>query len=318
MPDFHSTRLFPKTMGAEKYRLTGVAARCDWALLSDRAEPHHHLVRTIKTETPRHIFLSMRNEREAIPAFVETVLPRLNEPFVLVSGSEDVTVPRQTDQRRPAFTPELLNMIQTILDHPLLMHWFAENLDEARDPRFTALPVGMVYPEGDPQQVEDPADRPPTAGRPCRVLCSHRVRPGPQWDIRRAVTDLAQSVWAPWCTVLTEETPEPEFLKIVASHAFVLCVEGGGLDPSPKAWQSILHGTIPIIRRSPTTGPYQDLPVAFVEAWDANALSADRLEAWQGAIAPRFDDPDQRREVLHRLSADYWWEKIARAARPDP
>lgn len=38
-------------------------------------------------------------------------------------------------------------------------------------------------------------------------------------------------------------------MRLMQSHAFVLCAEGGGVDPSPKAWQAILHGAIPIIRR---------------------------------------------------------------------
>lgn len=315
MPDFHSTRLFPKGLGAARYRLTGIAARCDWALLSDSAQPNFHQHRNVETATPRHIFLSLREERHAIPAFVETVLPQLTEPFILVSGSEDVTIPRQTDERRSAFTSDIIAHIKTILDHPLLSHWFAENLAD-EDPRFSALPVGMVYPDSDPKAVAEPTNRPSTGERPCRVLCSHRVREGRQWDPRRHVTTLAQTAWAPFCTVLTEETPEPAFLSLVASHAFVLCVEGGGLDPSPKAWQSVLYGAIPIIRRTPTSVAYEDLPVVFVDAWDADALNADRLAEWQGSLAPRFDDPDQRREVLRRLGGDYWWDKIASKARP--
>lgn len=317
MPEFHSTRLFPKGSGAAAYRLTGVAARCDWAFLSDSRKPFYHLSRNVATKTPRHIFLSLREERHAISAFVEVVLPQLTEPFVLVSGSEDITLPRQTDARWPPFTTELTAHIKTILDHPLLLHWFAENLDQDDDPRFTAIPVGMVYPEGDPPPVEEPVDLPSTGGRPCRALCSHRVRQARQWDIRRHVTDLAQTVWAPWCTVLTDELPEPEFLSAVSSHAFVLCVEGGGLDPSPKAWQSILYGAIPIIRRSSTTGPYKDLPVAFVESWDTDALSRDRLAKWHSDLASHFDDPDLRREVLRRLSGDYWWGKVVDKARPE-
>ena len=38
-----------------------------------------------------------------------------------------------------------------------------------------------------------------------------------------------------------------EYLALVASVPFVACVHGGGLDPSPKAWEALLVGTIPII-----------------------------------------------------------------------
>ena len=34
-----STRLFPKNAGASTYRLTGLAAMCDWVILSDNKVP---------------------------------------------------------------------------------------------------------------------------------------------------------------------------------------------------------------------------------------------------------------------------------------
>ena len=47
MPEVLSTRLFPKGQGADAYRLTGVAARCDWVLLSDTAAPEVALARRV-------------------------------------------------------------------------------------------------------------------------------------------------------------------------------------------------------------------------------------------------------------------------------
>jgi hypothetical protein len=43
------------------------------------------------------------------------------------------------------------------------------------------------------------------------------------------------------------------YLKLVASVPFVASVHGGGLDPSPKAWETIFAGTIPILKRSQIT-----------------------------------------------------------------
>ncbi len=311
---FHTTRLFPKSGGATAYAITGIAARCDWVLLSDVCAPFTHLHRGLPTDTPRHIFLSLRNPFAGLAAFATGVLPKLRAPFVLISGSEDCTLPRQCDRRWRRFNDSEQQMIRTILEHPLLIRWFAENLEEGSDPRFSPLPTGMIYPEGPPENPR-PICPPPLHSRPLQVLCAHRVRPGPQWDLRRAVTALAKTGWADFCTCPPCELPEPEFLALMQAHAFVLCAEGGGLDPSPKAWLAIAHGAIPIIRKTGTYSAYDQLPVGFVDNWQGDSLTPARLQAWRARLAPFHDTPALRAETLTRLSQAYWWDQIADLAR---
>lgn len=307
----HSTRLFPKNLGADAYRLTGIAARCDWVLLSDNRPPHVHLVRRDGAPpTPRHIFLSLRAPFLALAWLAEEVLPRVTEPFVLISGSGDATLPNQRDRRWRPFNDAERRCLQAVLAHPRLCRWFVENLDEQAHPKMSPLPVGLVYPDGVPPGGLSLPAVPLLAHRPRRVLCAHRVRSGPQWDLRRQVTAIAKAQWARWCTVLDDEVPEAEFLAQMARHAFVLCVEGGGLDPSPKAWRAVLHGAIPIVRDSPLREAYAQLPVAFVPDWTADSIDPDRLAEWQTWAAPHHDEPDNRREVLRRLGLDYWWARV--------
>ena len=106
------------------------------------------------------------------------------------------------------------------------------------------------------------------------------------------------------------ELDESAFEDQLRAHAFVLCVEGGGLDPSPKAWQAIAAGAIPIVRRTALAPAYARLPVAFVDAWRPEAIDAGHLAAWQARLAPEHDDPVRRGEVVTRLGLDYWWARI--------
>jgi len=309
-----STRLFPKNRGAEAYAITGIAARCDWVVLSDHRAPHVELIRQRDTDHPRHVFLSLRAPFHAVHHFAERILPRLRADFVLVTGSEDITLPRQTDARWRAFDAEEQAMLARILDHPNLVHWYAENLDEGGHPRRSPLPLGLVFPEGKPDGIILPSP-PALATRPLRAFCAHRHREGPQWQMRRDVSRLARGAWRDICTLPEIELPEPDFMAELERHAFVLCVEGGGLDPSPKAFSALLHGTIPIIRNTALVPAYDHLPVVVVEDWTAEALSARKLARWRAAMLPWFDEPAGRREVLHRLSGDYWW-RIVESGRP--
>lgn len=312
--NIHSTRLFPKGKGARAYALSGIASRCDWVVFSDKAHPQTSLFKNVATDSPRHIFLSLRAPAIALRMFVQDILPLLNQKFVLVTGSQDVTVPHQSDHRWPSFDKSCPGLISAILSHPCLEHWFAENLDDDRDTRFSPLPLGMVFPNGYPVDgLAVPTHR-PLAEKPLRILCGHRVRQGPQWELRKRISQLAKRSWSSWCTILDEPVSEADFLNLMKNHAFVLCAEGGGLDPSPKAWQTILHGSIPIVRSTPTSSGYSNLPVAFVPEWCAENLTENRLRTWHARFAPLHDIPENRERVLERLCIDYWWERIREKA----
>jgi hypothetical protein len=305
-----STRLFPKGLGADKYVPSGIAARCDWIVLSDRNEPRTALLKQSDRPSPRHVFLSLRSPFVALAFFIEQVLPAISGPFVLVSGSEDATVPTQLDERWRRFNAQERGWITAILDDPRLVRWHAENLDDASHPKFRPLPVGMLFRNPDAGLRIAVPDVVPVANRPVRVLCAHRARTGLQWDLRREIAQLCKEHFSSFCTVLENEVPEPEFLHLLHQHAFVICVEGGGLDPSPKAWQALLHGAIPIVRSNALNEAYARLPVAFVDDWDESCLSGDILRDWVRRLAPQFEAGAARLSLLDRLGIDYWWDQI--------
>ena len=146
----HSTRLFPKSGGAKNYVVTGLAHRCDWVLLTDNQPPYVYLHRNRSTDNPKHIFLSLRSPFKAIEYFCESILPTLQAEFVLVSGSEDATLPRQIDARWRSINERETAMIDRILNHPCLKHWYVENLDQVGHHKLSPLPLGLVFPNGCP------------------------------------------------------------------------------------------------------------------------------------------------------------------------
>ena len=308
------TRLFPKHQGSDAYQLTGLAAKAGWVLLSDHTPPQA-LLRDNRAAggDPRVIFLSMRNGFAALRHFAQKVLPDLTRPFVLVSGSEDMTLPRQIDQRWRSFDGYEQDLIAQIAGHALLRRWFVENLDSTQYPVMTPLPLGLVFPESPEKPALTWPKTPKMADRALRVLVAHRRREGPQWQPRHDSLALAKGPWASFCTVIEQEISEAEYHAQIAQHAFVLCVEGGGLDPSPKAWDSLIHGAIPIIRQSPTASAYHRLPVALVPDWQDTALSQAKLAFWHEQLQGRFDHPSARETVKRQLGLEHWWAEILAA-----
>ena len=150
-------------------------------------------------------------------------------------------------------------------------------------------------------------------GRELRALCTHRERPGPQWDKRRRVSELATGPWRDFVD-LDNDIPCDRFFPTLRRYAFTLCVTGGGLDPSPKAWMAILAGSIPVIESNPMTRAYDGLPVAVIDRWEEGALDPARMAAWLEELRPWHEDPIRRAAVVRRLALGPWWRMIRSAA----
>jgi len=94
--------------------------------------------------------------------------------------------------------------------------------------------------------------------------------------------------WAMRC--VGNSGPE-EFVKAMASHRFVLCPRGNGID-THRMWEALYVGSIPIVERHPALEAFSDLPILFV----------DRLDD----ITRNFLD-----ESYGKMTSRYWnWEKL--------
>ena len=268
-------------------------------------------------EQPRTVFVKADPPR--LRSFVNRYLPLIqpSSRFVLISGDADETLPRQTDVRHPSHRAnQLEHRLNALADDQRLIHWFAENLDTSH-PKLTPLPLGYLESDGHEiyRKVIDSPPGPPIRTKPLKALCAHRIRNGPQWEPRRTVTQLAQTAWSDFVDH-REDIPAKDFISTIQRYPFVICVGGGGLDPSPKAWTALLAGAIPIIQRNPTTAAYSEFPVLYVEDWKHASLSKELLRDALHRLSPHFDNPSLRATMLQRLSMGYWLDKVREKLPP--
>jgi hypothetical protein len=121
--------------------------------------------------------------------------------------------------------------------------------------------------------------------------------------VRRDVTALAEGPWKDFAHVPEDYLSISEFRQELRSHPYTLCVEGGGIDPSPKAFEALIHGSIPIIRESPSADAYRHFPVLVVKDWTPEALTEGVLLAHLQQV--RTEWPDWF-EVFVRTNLNYW------------
>jgi hypothetical protein len=241
--------------------------------------------------------------------FIREVLPSIREPFALVTGDEDMAIPSGFASSR------------TLLAHPRLVRWFAQNYDGTDpNPKLQRLPIGLDFHtisnrrkwghwpatprEQEAELCELVASMPPTRER---ALTAHadfqfnkhkRTRWG---DTRGEVEERLRK--NPLVVFQQRKVRRLDLWREKTAHAFVVSPHGEGLD-CHRTWESLVLGNIVIVKRSSLDPLYDGLPVVIVDSWDE--ITRANLEAWRDAHAAAFAAPS----VQERLTNRYWIDRM--------
>jgi GR25 family glycosyltransferase involved in LPS biosynthesis/tetratricopeptide (TPR) repeat protein len=300
-----NTRL-PKKNTYEISDLIGISKKCDWFIY------HNGCINITSKDSPRYIFISSYNEYKGFTLFMSTYVQLLKSPFILIISGDDFTFPRGTGDARFNFCSDKQESIESLLNNPLLEKIYVENLDTLH-PKLSPLPLGLIKNnlQGYHSKLEivyNPID---FSLRNIDCFCIHRTRDGEQWETRRRVSELCKTEWKYITYVEGDTINNTQIYDYMLRSKFCMCVRGGGYDPSPKCWEALLNGCIPIIQHSPLDEVYSKFPVVFVDDWTKESITQEKLDGWLQELRPYYEDPIKRKEVLHKLSLEYWWSTIS-------
>ena len=300
---------------------SGIPMRCDWVIGTRwqhwRRAPIENVYGDM-TKSPRSIFV----QTEQLQNFHDTILPCLHqsERFVLILGDHDLTTPIQTDKRYRVQsnwpTPHKFKYStwQSWIADPRIVHIFVEHLDEIQSsPKVSPIPLGMNPAEDNAimhmttSQIKYKFNKRPIRERPLIVRYTNRVRSGSdQWKDRKTALNNCNGPWKSFCK---SGAIQNKFHQELGNFPFVFCVHGGGIDPNPTLWSTLLAGSIPIIVKFPGDTMYNDFPVVKIDNLDSDSITVAKLEAWRNTFAPYFEG-NRRQNILNKLTADFWWAKI--------
>jgi hypothetical protein len=254
---------------------------------------------------PRFIFIKV----EYIAHFYKKYYPKINNStkFVIITGMGDKTIPNQIDSRWPE-DKNVKNIVVRLLQNNNLIGWFAENCDELL-PKMYGIPTGVYETDPLKQFFNTQFNKSCTIDdKNITVLCCHRLR---EWTHeRKKVNDLCETSWNTF-TDYKINVNNQHFLDTLSNYTFTLCVNGGGLDPSPKAFESIIAGSIPIIKYSSGIySAYKDLPVVFIKDWTEDEINYEKLQTWVYQYRKYYENLELRRETLYKLTFEYWKKHI--------
>ena len=240
---------------------------------------------------------------EALGYFIDRIMPRIRQPFVLVTGDSDLTVPT-----------DAINLDQTmaLMNNLLLLRWFAQNTVVRGHPKIVQMPIGLDY-----HTIASfgPGHRWSLAGEGVTPVEQEAVLRGihggdriPKIYVNFGAFDkygdrnsAMSTIPKELMTVHLKQVPRTLVWKFMAKHAFVLSPFGNGMD-CHRTWEALVLGAIPIVRGHQFDELFADLPVLIVDEWkDVTAeLLTATLEAFKG-----------RSFKKERLELAYWKKQIA-------
>lgn len=245
---------------------------------------------------------------DALINFATHFFPKIDLPFVLVSGDGDTAV-----------STDLLNQpaIAALLESELLVSWFAQNLSTSH-PKLQHLPIGLDYHT----MWERPgawgisamsaiaqentlfntlASAPPFSDRYMNAYCNWRPVPG--WGDREACyAQIDRSI----CLFESGSVSRASTWQRQTEFMYVVSPEGIGMD-CHRTWEAILLGCVPIVKRNAVANLYAELPVIIVDDW--SEVNAEKLRDFSNIIHERLF-------AFSKLFREYWIQQTERRNTP--
>ena len=249
----------------------------------------------------------------ALSYFIESVLPTITIPFVLVTGDSDCSIPD-----RP------LEELNPILNNPLLRHWYSQNMI-IEHPKMTCMPIGLDYHTVTESvysgkfyrktaQIELMFQRDlkkETAHGQEKVLkqilsgakhFSNRiplcfVNFGSEYPDR---VDAHASIDPRLVAKYPLGTKRDKIWEEQSRYSFVVSPLGNGID-CHRTWEALALGCIVIVKKPLISAVFEDLPVLIVDEWrDLNAQLLNETLA----------DFSNRKFKMGKLTLQYWMTKM--------
>lgn len=250
--------------------------------------------------------MSIYVNSSCISYFVNKTLPRINHRFFLVTGDADQEVPR-----------ECLNeeQLQNLLSNQYLICWFAQNLCRLDHEKVKNLPIGLDFHTIDSNHEHPwrmhlegttPLDQEsmilsyrkkskPLMERNCKIWtnCNHRLD---RYNQRQTAMDIIPKNIICW---ENDFRNRGQCWEKTMNHAFVLSPYGNGFD-CHRTWETLILGSIPIVKSPQFKELFDGLPVLMVEKWED--ITLELLEKTQRDYASKEWN-------LEKLSLSYWTTK---------
>ena len=222
--------------------------------------------------------------------FAKDYINKIPYKFIVVTGDSDMTV--HTD----------CYFVKTILNHPNVVHIYAQNCWGDHE-KITKIPIGLDYhtlikTNFSPVIQEEMLMRIKNDSVPFHQrdpLCFVNFD-GYCNDRKEAHKDIPKNL----IYEMRTGTPREIIWKLQVRYVFVISPFGHGLD-CYRTWEALMLGCIPIVRKSPISDIFDDLPVLQINRW--RDINKELLKS----TIKKFKN---KKFNYDKLNLSYWISKI--------
>jgi hypothetical protein len=226
--------------------------------------------------------------------FIDALLPRLKVPVVLLSGSYDNT--RSNLMHRIK--------VQSLLDHPMIEHWFCQNIINTTGILNYPLPAKL-----DPMALGvEPFDKNPRGPNPVVLLRDTILRYAQGWPNKSI--PVFEAYTSPFTNPNRLNIPRgtkltlPDYLEQLAKSKFVLSPSGHKPDCF-RHYEALALGAIPVTDLNAVTYSHLALgPVVFGTKDWWNLTEAKLLRRMNRTVTPQAN--------RNLIFEEFWMEEMER------
>jgi hypothetical protein len=223
-----------------------------------------------------------------LPYFFRVYQHLITNPYILVTHNSDYGAPGPN---------------ASYLDDPKIIAWFAENVEDYSHPKLYPIPIGVInrdLPNGDLSMFDSFRRRPKPTSKSTCLYMNFLIMTCPKE--RTIVYQIF--IDKPFCK-RAERKDYYGYLEDMRDAKFALSPRGNGLD-CYRTWEALYLGCIPVVKTSTLDELYDELPVVIVEDWN---------EVTEEFLNQKYEEFQKKEWNFHKLSIDYWFDKIASAKR---
>ena len=229
------------------------------------------------------VFVSLKY----IDFFLETILPEIQNPFILVTSNGDGTI----DDRYLPF-----------VENEKIIKWFGRNI-VAKHPKLQCIPLGVNWLNTIAHPLIENYLSNLTQENyfsEKSIYCYLNIRK--TVSERTEVLDIFSK--KSFCTIF-KTVPFETYMSHLSSARFVISPKGFNIDCF-RTWEALYAGSIPVVESRGINDVYEGLPVIIVD--DLSTVTKEFLDA-------EFEKLKGKTFHLERLHAQYWLDKITEAQK---
>lgn len=287
----------------------GILKSCDFYSINPKSScnnDYKYLLNMINSNNMRN-GMSIYVCSDILKYFVNIILPKIKNTFVLVSGDSDLCVPIEVLTQK-----EIIHL----LNYPYLLKWFAQNTKIQHNDKIVQLPIGLDYHTifNNPHcnwRLKGESNLPVEQEKILKNII-HSTQPFyeriPKIYVNFSISNdrfkqrkLSLEIIPKYLMEINQQfIHRTENWKKMSQYSFVLSPFGVGMD-CHRTWEALCLGCIPIICAPYFKKLFEGLPVLIVNDW--NEINEELLTKTISLFKSKEFNFD-------KLTLQYWKNKI--------